>query len=46
MNIGKFQDMTCEDWELFEAIRKWHYPPREKEEKIEERFFNWMKNYI
>lgn len=43
-NKGKFHDMTCEDWELFEAIRKWQYPTKEKEEKIEDRFFNWMKN--
>ncbi|KKM00396.1 hypothetical protein LCGC14_1804850 [marine sediment metagenome] len=41
---GKFHDMTCEDWELFEAIRKWQYPAKEKEEKIQDRFFNWMKS--
>ncbi len=35
--------MTYEDWELFEAIRKWQYPAKEKEEKIQKRFFNWMK---
>ncbi len=34
---GKFHDMTCEDWELFEAVRKWQYPAKEKEEKIQEK---------
>lgn len=35
--------LTCEDWELFEAIRKWKYPPKEKELKIKKKFFDWMK---
>ena len=39
----KHHDMTCEDWELFEAVRKWSYPPLEKEQKIRYRFFNWMR---
>jgi len=39
----KGHDLTCEDWELFGAIRNWKYPPKEKELKIREKFFDWMK---
>jgi len=40
----KSHDITCEDWELFEAIRKWPYSLEEKELKLKEKFFDWMKN--
>lgn len=40
----KSHDITCEDWELFEAIRKWPYSPKEMELKLREKFFDWMKN--
>jgi len=40
----KGHDITCEDWELFESIRTWKYPnSRIKQEKLEEKYFEWMK---
>ena len=36
-------DMTCEGWELFESVRRWNYPPREKEEKIKYKYYTYMK---
>lgn len=39
----KTHDITCEDWELFEAYRKWPYSPEELLwEKIRERFFYYF----
>ena len=35
-------NITCEDWELLEPIRSWNYPPSEKQDKIKNKFFNWM----
>ncbi len=40
----KCHDIICEDWELFEALRKWPYSIEEKEIKLRERFYNWMRN--
>jgi hypothetical protein len=36
-------DQTCEDWELFEAVRDWPYSGAEKEEKIRAQYFDFMK---
>ncbi len=38
-------DQTCEDWELFEAIRDWRrrYHANVLEQKIKQKFFDWMK---
>jgi len=38
-----YHDMTCEDWELFAALRKWPYENEIMEEKIREKFYKWMK---
>lgn len=42
---GHVHNMTCEDWELFEAYRTWDYPTEEvKWEKIKDRFFTKFVN--
>jgi len=42
-NCATKHDQTCEDWELFEAVRDWPYSGAEKEQKIRERYFDYMK---
>ena len=41
----KYHDMQCEDWELFEVIRKstWGNLPEEKERNIRQKFHDDMK---
>jgi len=42
-NECKTHDITCEDWELFEAYRRWDYPTeRILWKKIQQRFLDFM----
>ncbi|MEX2718365.1 MAG: hypothetical protein Q6370_018865 [Candidatus Sigynarchaeota archaeon] len=42
-DCSTLHDQTCEDWELFEAVRNWPYQGEEKEQKIREQYFDNLK---